>query len=174
MSVAACPPSTSPTLGVVVFDPAAFKAAYPSFSTLSDGVVSFNFTLAELMLNNSCCSVVADATVRETLLNLLTAHITALLNGVNGQAPSGVVGRIGQATEGSVNVGLEYATNTPQSLAYFSQTPWGAMFWQATAQYRTMRYVAAPPRIYGPWPLWGGPGAGLGWGPGNGFGGPCC
>jgi hypothetical protein len=29
--------------------------------------------------------------------------------------------------------------------AYYLQTQWGAMYWQATARFRTMRYIPAPP-----------------------------
>lgn len=172
MSVAPCPAPTPPALGVVVFDLAAFRAQYPAFASVPDAAVNFNFTLAELMLNNSCCSVVTDANQREMLLNLLTAHITALLNGVNGQAPSGAVGRVATGTEGSITVGLEYATTTSQSMAYFTQTSWGAQFWQATVGYRTMRYIPAPQRNYGPFPFYAEPGF-IGFG-GPGFNGGCC
>lgn len=99
-----------------------------------------NFNTAALMLNNSYSSVVQDEPTRASLLNLLTAHITALLNGVNGQPPSGVVGRISEAVQGSVTVQTEFRTDS-EAAAFFVQTQWGAMFWQATTVYRRFRYV---------------------------------
>lgn len=99
-----------------------------------------NFGIACLMLNNSYASVVKDAPTRASLLNLLTAHITALLNGVNGAPPSGAVGRISGGTQGTISVQMDFKTMS-EAAAFFVQTQWGAMFWQATAVFRTMRYV---------------------------------
>lgn len=145
MTVVACPPSSVPVHGVVVFVPSTFKTLFPEFETVGDAALSFNFELATLILNNSCCSRVQDANKREMLLNLLTAHITMLRNGANGQAPSGIVGRVDSATEGSVSVSAELASNIPFTAAYFSQTQYGMMFWQATAPWRQFVYVAPPP-----------------------------
>lgn len=143
MSVVACPPSSPVVTGVVVFDSTAFLAVFPEFATVAVPALNFNFQLATLVLNNSCCSRVQDAAKRETLLNLLVAHITALRNGVNGQPPAGIVGRVSSATEGSVSVDAELG-NVPFSAAYFAQTQYGLMFWQATAPWRSFVYVAPP------------------------------
>jgi hypothetical protein len=143
MSIAPCPPNTPVTRGVVVFDPTAFKAAFTSFSTVADAALSLSFTLATLQLNNSCGSRVCDAALRETLLNLLVAHITALKDGENGNPPPGIVGRVDKAQEGSVSVSASMGT-VVYGQAYYIQTQWGAMYWQATAQFRTMVYVPAP------------------------------
>ena len=151
MSITGCTP-TVPTPGVVVFDPAAFQADYPSFSTVSTGALNFNFSLAELQLNNTCGSRICDAPTRQTLLGLLTAHITALLNGVNGQPPAGIAGRISDAQEGSVSVSFEFtAPTTSQLVASLQTTQWGLMFLAATAKYRTMQYVVPPPVFYNPY-----------------------
>lgn len=133
------------TPGIVVFDPAAFVADFPAFATVSTSALTFNFNLATLQLNNSYCSIVQDEPTRAQLLNLLTAHITALLNGVNGESPTGVVGRISSATQGSVSVQTEFKSDS-EAASYFNQTQWGATFWRATAIYRTARYV--PPLCY--------------------------
>jgi hypothetical protein len=129
---------------VVVFVPATFKAAYTSFATVSDAALNLSFQLATLQLNNSCGSLVCDANLRESLLNLLTAHITALKDGENGNAPAGIVGRVDKAQEGSVSVSADMGT-VVYGQAYYLQTQWGAMYWQATARFRTMRYIPAPP-----------------------------
>lgn len=143
MPVVPCPPNTPITKGVVVFDAAAFKAAFPSFATVSDPALQVSFSLATLQLNNSCGSRVCDANQRELLLNLLTAHITALKDGENGLPPSGIVGHIDRAQEGSVSVGASVGT-VVYGQAYYVQTQWGFMYWQATARYRTMVYIPAP------------------------------
>jgi hypothetical protein len=143
MTVEACTPNPV-TPGIVVFDYEEWIATYPSFATVPQAAVASNFTAATLMLENSCCSVVSDAPTRQQLLYLLTAHITALLNGVNGQPPQGVVGRISNATEGAVSVAVAYSSSVSQSEAYFTQTPWGAQYWQSTLPFRSARYVPGP------------------------------
>lgn len=143
MSIAPCPPQTPFTKGVVVFDPAAFKLAFPSFATVADMALSISFQLATLQLNNSCGSRVCDAPTRELLLNLLVAHITALKDGENGQPPSGIVGRVNRAQEGSVSVGTDFGTMV-YGQAYYAQTQWGAMYWQSTARFRKFAYIPAP------------------------------
>lgn len=129
------------TPGIVVFDPAAFIAEFPEFATVSAPVLTRNFGFAQLQLDNSIYSVVQDEPTRATLLDLLTAHITALLNGTNGEAPSGAVGRLSDASEGTVRARLEYVAQS-ESAAYYAQTQYGAMFWRSTLRYRNARYVA--------------------------------
>lgn len=163
MSVAPCAPVVV-TRGIVVFEPAVFKAQYPAFATISNTVLQTDFDIATLFLNNSCCSVVKDGIVRERLLYMLVAHIAALLQGENGKPPSGIVGRVDKASEGTVSVSAAYVNDMSMSEAYFAQTPYGVMFWTATAGYRAFHYVPAPlngcigrgPGFYGPG--YGGPG----------------
>lgn len=131
------------TRGIVQFDPAAFIAAYPAFATVPADTLNQNFALACLQLNNELCSVVQDVNIRASLFNLLVAHITALLNGVNGQPPSGTVGRVANVNQGSVSAGLDY-TSKSEAAAYYAQTPWGAQFWQSTVVYRTARFIRGP------------------------------
>lgn len=153
MTIAACPPNTPPAHGVVVFVPATFRVDFPMFTTVTDAALRMNFAIAELALNNTCRSIVMDANKRETLLNLLVAHITALLNGVSGAPPAGIVGRIASATQGTVSVAAEYVAGA--AAAWFIQTQWGAVFWQLTLQYRTFRYIPAPNVCPAPWPARG-------------------
>lgn len=150
MAIAPCAPVTK-VHGVVVFEPIPFKALFPMFATVDNAALQFNFNNATLLLNNSCGSRVCDAQLREHLLNLLTAHITALANGVNGQPPAGIVGRINSATEGSVSVQAAWSTTVSASQAWYIQTQWGALYWEATARFRLGRYVPPPPGCgYGP------------------------
>lgn len=133
-------------MAVVVFDPAEFRALYPSFASLTDAQLAQSFNLATLYLDNTECSVVSDVAQRKTLLYLLTAHIAKMAYGESGQGSSGLVGRVSSATEGSVSVSAEYNA-APGSAQWYLQTTYGAMYWEATARYRVGRYVPGPTGI---------------------------
>ena len=91
---------------------------------------------------------------------MLAAHI-AQLNApqINGQPGTGagnapapnIVGRIANASEGSVSVSTQLDL-PPGSSQWFAQTKYGLAYWQATAAYRTMRYIPGPYRAFTPWP----------------------
>jgi hypothetical protein len=132
---------------VATFDPAAFIAAYPAFATVSPASLGVAFTLATLYWRNDGTGPIPDVPTQTTLLWLLTAHIAQLNYGINGQPPTGLVGRINSAGEGSVNVGTDYVSNI--NSAWFDQTTFGAEFWTATAAFRTMRYRSRPGRYFG-------------------------
>jgi hypothetical protein len=141
-----CPAVPTPNeRGIVRFDAPEFVAAYPAFATLTNAQMGAAFVVATIFLNNSCCSIVEDVNVRQVLLYMLTAHVCALVYGENGKPPSGIVGRVNTAREGSVAVGAEYAGDMSMSEAYFSQTPYGAMFWQATTPFRMGGYITPGP-----------------------------
>lgn len=131
---------------VTTFDPAAFKAIYTQWSTLTDEQLQAMFDIATLYFRNDGTSPARSQATQNTLLNLLTAHMTQLIYGADpASGPSGIVGRINSASEGSVSVGVDYPS-TPSN-AWFLQTPYGAMFWQATAAYRMTRYIAGRTRF---------------------------
>lgn len=138
--------------GVVVFDFAAWAAAYPQFSSTvtTSGQAQGYFDLACLYLDNTACSPVRDVAQRTTLLYLLTAHIAQLMAGINGTPASPLVGRIDQATEGTVTVHSVMAA--PGTDAWYQQTSFGATFWAATASLRTARYVPGPAQRPAPMP----------------------
>jgi hypothetical protein len=147
MTVVACSGDSPPTPGIVQFNSAEFLAAFPEFAitpAAPDAALAMNFALATLNLSNCCGSPVPDPNVRQSLLYLLTAHLTALFtpSGQNNSQPPGIVGRIDSATEGSVSVHADFPA-TAES-AWFLQTKYGAAFWQATAVLRTMHHVPAP------------------------------
>lgn len=143
-------PPSGIAYGVVEFDPAAFTAAYPEFATVGVPALQMNFDLATLILNNSPRSRVADIRIRKPILLLLTAHMTKLFNGKNGEPANDVVGRISDASEGSVSVSAEWASTVGASSAWFLQTQYGATAWQMMAQFRAMQYFMAPTPCYGP------------------------
>ncbi|EJT9650293.1 DUF4054 domain-containing protein [Salmonella enterica] len=128
-------------MGVVTFDPAAFKLRYPEFSSLDDALLQQYFTQATIYLDNTDFSRVSDSAVRAMLLNMLVAHIAFLYSGANGQSPSGLVGRIDSASEGSVSVHAEMPGVNANS-AWYMQTKYGADYWNATAPFRTFQYIS--------------------------------
>lgn len=141
-------------MAVVTFDPAGFTARYPEFASIAVPTLQAYFDEAgTVYLNNTDASPIADTTLRSVLLNMLVAHLAALNSGVNGQAPQDGVGRVSQATEGSVSVTLDMGETT-NAQAWFNQTRYGAAFWRATSSYRTWRYYtpgSVPIGIPAPW-----------------------
>jgi hypothetical protein len=124
----------------VAFDSASFLARYPEFNTLGTPLLQAYFDEATIYLNNTDTSPVIDLGIRSVLLNMLTAHVAAINSGVGGQPASQLVGRISQASEGSVSVSADMGPVTGSS-AWYLQTKYGAAYWQATANYRSFRYV---------------------------------
>jgi hypothetical protein len=132
-------------MAIAVFNPVTFKARYPEFAAIDNSRLAAFFDEAGLYLNNTDCSPVQDLTRRTILLNMLTAHI-AFIGGVlsaDGQARP--VGRMSQASEGSVSASFEDVTPTPGTGSWFRQSQYGAAFWQATTNLRSFRYIPAPP-----------------------------
>lgn len=127
-------------MSVVVFDLPAFRLRYPEFNAVPDALLGAYFIEAGVYCNNTECSPVANTALRSILLNMLVAHLAMLYDGANGDGSSGLVGRVNTATEGSVTVGAEMGPAT-NSAAWYLQTQYGASYWQATAAWRTMRYV---------------------------------
>lgn len=130
---------------VAVLDIAAFKAAYPAFATLSNDQITEAFTLATIYLRNDGTGPVRTVALQTTLMYQLTAHLAQLMYGANGEAPSGIVGRVNSASEGSVSIGADWPANANN--AWFLQTTYGANFWQATAAYRMTHYRPGPTRF---------------------------
>jgi hypothetical protein len=126
----------------VVFDPGAFQARYPEFLNVDTRLLSEYFTEATLYLSNADNSPVQDLTRRAMLLNMLTAHIGALGGALRADGTPAPVGRVSQGSQGSVSASFEY--KTPGTHSWFSQTQYGAAFWQATLNLRRFQYVARP------------------------------
>lgn len=134
-------------MAVVVFDPAAFKVAFPEFAAVPDARLSLLFNMAAAgILDNTDASLVTDVDQRSALFSLLVAHLLTLfgttLAGTAGAGPAGIVGRTASATEGSVSTSLEYNVPANPSAAWFNQTQYGAMYWIMLAPFRSFRYVA--------------------------------
>jgi hypothetical protein len=128
----------------VVFDPVGFTARYPEFAAVSGALLQEYFNEATLYLSNSDSSPVQDITLRATLLNMLTAHV-GCLSGALGDGQARPVGRVSNASKGSVSTALEYMQ--PGSHSWFTQTQYGAAFWQATVNLRGFIYIPNPTRF---------------------------
>lgn len=139
------------TPGIVEFNYGSWVARYPDLGAcVGTELADSYFVEAGLYLNNTPCSVVRDLAQRSLLLGMLVAHIAALNANLNGQPSSPIVGRISSATEGSVSVQAQFDM-PPGSAQWFAQTKYGAAFWQASAQFRTMRYIPSPARVVDPY-----------------------
>lgn len=127
-------------MAIVVLDIAKFRAMFPEFSNVSNELLPFLFDQATDYLNNSDFSLVDDVIKRERLLYLLMAHLAYVRYGdVNGNGGSGMVGRISSASEGSVSVSSDIGP-VEFRYAWYTQSPYGMDYWQATKVYRMANY----------------------------------
>lgn len=131
-------------MAAVVFDPTAFKARYPEFAAVPDATLTACFMEAGLYLSNADNSPVQNLTRRATLFNMLTAHVAYLGGALSADGMPRPVGRVSQASEGSVSAAFEGPP--PGSAQWFQQSQYGASFWQATSSLRGFRYLAQPTR----------------------------
>ncbi len=147
---------------VVTFNFTTWTTAYPEFASCTSAQGQTWFNLADLIFANEECNPAFSLGVDRfsNLLYLLTSHI-AWLNAprdaagnpaATGQLASTLVGRINSATQGSVTVSTEYPVDANGREKWFAQTPWGALFWQATSQFRMFIYGANPTIVPGTFP----------------------
>jgi hypothetical protein len=144
----------------VPFNYATFLATFPAFVapqaavTIPEQLVALYWGIAEGYWRNDGTSPCSTVTQQARLMNLITAHIAKLMApAANGGQAGGLVGRISNASEGSVSVGTEFKADGSASMAFFTQTEYGAMAWQLMASYRMFVYRAPPVRFpNGLWP----------------------
>lgn len=133
----------------VAFDYAAWVATYPEFGYIAEPQAAAYFDIATIYLRNDGTGPVQSAAIQSRLLNMLTAHIAKLsAPPPGGTQPDGTVGRISDATEGSVSVSTEFPMT--EESAWFQQTQYGASYWQATTAYRRGMYIPGPKRVMNP------------------------
>jgi hypothetical protein len=134
----------------VIFNYSNFALRYPEIVPYCNSdLAGMYFTEATMLLDNTANSPIQDVPLRASLLNLLTAHIAALNAPLNGQASSPLVGRISEATEGSVTVKAEMLA-APGSAQWFNSTKYGAQYFQMTLPFRSARYAVGPRRSFMP------------------------
>lgn len=132
-----------PPLGVVVFDYPAWLQAYPEFGNVLMGQAQQFFNRATLLCDNTPASPITNLFTRRLLLNAATAHFAYLFT-PDAAGNIRPVGRLSAATEGSVNLSLEYVTPSSATEAFWNQTQYGAYFWAASPPYRSFRYAPGP------------------------------
>jgi hypothetical protein len=137
-----------------VFDWTFWQSVYPMFNATvtTEPQAQEYFNLATLYLDNTPCSAVPvldgnGDPLRIRILGMITAQIAQLLAGSSLQPLSPLVGRVSNASEGSVSVAMEL--NVPVSAAWYAQTPYGLMAWQALAPFRTALYIPGPRAAFG-------------------------
>lgn len=127
---------------VAIFDYGAWIAAYPDLAPyVSLGAANTYFALAGTLFANNALSPVCDLSQRLTYLNMIVAHLAQLYSPIGGNAPSGIVGRITEAREGDVSVKAADIAGKSAVAAFWTQTPYGLMFWTATAYLRQGFYM---------------------------------
>lgn len=132
--------------GVAVWSYATFIARYPEFSSVNPTQLAALFVEAGLYLNNTPCSPVRCLTRRGMLLNMLVAHIAFIGGLLSADGQPRPVGRVSQATEGTVSASFAGVMPTPGTGDWFQQSQYGSAFWQATTSVRGMRYIPNPTR----------------------------
>lgn len=135
---------------IATFDYPKWLAAFPEFNgSVTEELANIYWQTAVIAHANDGTGLVQDQDQQLSLLNLVVAHIAKLFAPVNGVYPSGIPGRISNASEGSVSVGYDLG-NLPQAATWWAQTSYGFLYWQLTAPYRTARYLPGPRRQFGP------------------------
>lgn len=137
-------------MAVAVFDYAVWAARYPELAGAVDETLAIAlFAEAGLYLDNTDTSIVQDPAIRLMLLNMIVAHLAVLGGALEGGTPTGQVGRVAEATEGSVSVKLDTGLS-PGTATWWSLTTYGFNFWAATKRYRSMHYRPGPRPIFNP------------------------
>lgn len=135
-------------MAIVTLDIPKFRELFPEFSDVTDVQLEFLFDEATDYLNNTEYSPVQDYSKRERLLYLLMAHLSYIRYGYldaggNRVGGTGFVGRVSSATEGSVSVGTELGAMSAGT-AWYTLSPYGLAFWQATKWLRMAKYYPGP------------------------------
>lgn len=131
-------------MAIVVFVPATFKAAYPEFANVLDARLQVMFSIAEQsLLDNTSGSPVMDLNYRTQLFYMLVAHLVTTFGAAPATPNNRPPGRLSSATEGTVSSSFEYIIPVGSAMAaWYMQTPYGALYWTVTAQFRSMQYYA--------------------------------
>jgi hypothetical protein len=148
------------TAGVVPFDYDRFVSAFPQFAGVNTDTLERIWISAGLIFRNDWSSPEPNLNTRAYLLGLLAAHIATLFAGPAG-APGGgmyggggMVGRINSKSVNGVSVSADGFPGVTGTSSWYLSTQYGALYWKATAAYRTMHYIPGPIRFpqYGGYP----------------------
>lgn len=138
--------------GVAVWNPGIFLAMFPEFTAsynVNPARYEAIFTYrAPRILSNSPTSPVQDVQQRLGLLNMLVAHIAYLNGALSADGQTRPVGRVSDASEGSVSASFDYGDMKDATGAWFKQSQYGAEFWQATSSLRGFNYSPRPTQTF--------------------------
>jgi hypothetical protein len=126
---------------VASFNPIYWSQRYPEFAGIAATTAPGYFAEAGLYLDNTGAGPVGDANTQSLLMHMVTAHIAELYDASSERGSQALVGRVSDASEGTVKVTAEMEAPSG-SAAWFNQTKYGASFWRATQRYRGFRYIA--------------------------------
>ena len=140
---------STPTLNAATNTPeTAWSLLFPELASyVTQAQASGFFQTAGFFCDNSGSGQVVGGAPYyqlDTFLNYITAHLAKLYASPPGTPPSPLVGRISQATEGSVSVVSELVANPSDQMAFFMQTQYGLTYWTMSQQFRTGFYVPPP------------------------------
>ena len=134
--------------GVAVWNPGIFLAMFPEFTNAYNANPARYEALftyrAPRFLSNGPTSPVCDVQQRLGLLNMLVAHIAYLAGDLSADGQARPVGRVSDASEGSVSASFDYAAASQNNGQWFNQSQYGAEFWQATSSLRGFKYSPRP------------------------------
>lgn len=135
-------------MGVAVWNPGIFLAMFPEFTNAYNANPAryealFNYR-APRFLSNADDSPVCDVQKRLGLLNMLVAHISFLAGDLSADGQARPVGRVSDASEGSVSASFDYGVANQNNGQWFNQSQYGSEFWQATSSLRGFRYSPRP------------------------------
>lgn len=139
----------------VASDYAKFSARYPELvpprGPVTDELYELYFVEAGFYWRNDGTGPCDTDDQQLALLNMLSAHIAGINAVIAGALPYNVVGRISNASEGSVSIGTTLSLAPDGAIQeWMLQTRYGFAFWVATAAFRTMHYRPGPRRIFDP------------------------
>jgi Protein of unknown function (DUF4054) len=145
-------PVVDPATGAVVFNYQLFAATFPiQAQSVTADVATMYFSMAGGYFNNTSGSACKDVVLRLNILNMITAHLLTLFMPIAGEPPSGLVGRISNASEGSVSVGTDMG-NQPAAAAWWNQTQPGATAMALMRRFARVRYYPGPRPVFDPYP----------------------
>lgn len=137
---------STPQPYIVTFNFDNFALEYPEFATVNPVRAQSMFNLAQTtLLDNTGGSPVKDPVAMAQYFNMLVAHLLTIFGATAPpRANNTPVGRMSAATQGTVNVSFEYKIPEGSAIAaWYNTTQYGAMYWMATARYRSARYMAS-------------------------------
>jgi hypothetical protein len=148
---------------IVQFDYDTFTTMFLELNGVTEPAATAYWTTATTLINN-WRSPFRSLQKLTQVLYYTTAHVAVLFSQQTESAPTTggsepptpLVGRISNATEGSVTVAAEMPTQ-PASAAWWNQTQYGALVWVMTQTTRQFRSIVGPRRYFGAiYPSWGG------------------